>query len=366
MIPMTDIAAGHANLRPELEAAVAGVLATGQFIGGPEVQAFEQEVAAYLGVAHSISCASGTDALQLALMAVGVGPGDEVVTTPFTFFASIEAIVQVGARPVFVDIDPATFNLDIHQLEGALSERTRALLPVHIFGQPVPMDELMAFARRHDLRVVEDCAQAFGARWGGRFTGTFGDVGAFSFFPTKNLGGCGDGGMMTTGSAEIAERLRLLCNHGSPARNLHQQVGFNSRLDAIQAAILRIKLGHVDAGNRARRQVADWYNSGLRDTASIETPVTARGGDHVYHQYTILVPQEHREAIQRSLGDAGIASAVHYATPAYRQPALAGDYRSVSLPVAEQVTRRCLSLPMYPELEQRQVDAIVGVIRRCL
>ncbi|MFW5824950.1 MAG: DegT/DnrJ/EryC1/StrS family aminotransferase [Marinobacter sp.] len=366
MIPMVDLAAGHAAHQEAIEKAVSGVIRSGHFIGGPEVRAFEQEVAAFLGVPHAISCASGTDALHLGLLALGIGPGDEVITTPFTFFATIEAIVYVGARPVFVDIDPATLNLDVGQLADAVTERTRAVLPVHIFGQPVAMEELMVFADRHGLTVVEDCAQSFGARRGGRYTGSFGDVGAFSFFPTKNLGACGDGGLMVTGSAEVADRLRLLCNHGSPERNRHQRIGYNSRLDAIQAAILRIKLRHVEAANEARRQVARWYKAGLQGIAGIDLPQTPDGGDHVYHQYTVLVPEQTRQALAEKLSQAGISTAVHYATPAYRQPALAPDYQGLCLPVTESVTRRCLSLPIYPELRPEQVETIVGTILRSL
>ncbi|WP_404362589.1 DegT/DnrJ/EryC1/StrS family aminotransferase [Marinobacter sp.] len=366
MIPMVDIAAGHESLQADIENAVSDVVRSGSFIGGPNVRAFEKEVADFLGVNHAISCASGTDALHLALLAAGVGPADEVITTPFTFFATIEAIRYVGARPVFVDIDPRTFNLDVKRVEAAITPATRAILPVHIFGQPVTMEPLTRLARTHDLQLIEDCAQSFGARRGPGFTGTLGNAGCFSFFPTKNLGACGDGGMITTNSAAMAEKLQPLCNHGSSKRNHHSQIGYNSRLDEMQAAILRIKLRRVNEANAARARVAEWYRAGLSGLPGVETPFVDPQGDHVYHQFTLLVPEALRENLIKSLAQAGVSTAIHYALPAYRQPALGMGYQDVYLPVVESVTRRCLSLPMYPELEQNKVDTIVEAVRRSL
>ncbi|MBS3803257.1 MAG: DegT/DnrJ/EryC1/StrS family aminotransferase [Oleiphilaceae bacterium] len=363
MIPMVDIAAGHTALQEDIANALKDIVATGQFVGGPHVQGFEKEAATFLGAPYAISCASGTDALHMALRALDIGPGDEVITTPFTYFATVEAIFYVGAKPVFVDIDPHTFNIDVSQLEEAVTPATRAIVPVHIFGQPAAMDQLMPLAKKHHLHVVEDCAQSFGARHGADFTGTFGDVGCFSFFPTKNLGACGDGGLMTTHSPELADKLRLLCSHGSNERNHHKIIGYNSRLDSMQAAILRIKLNHVHECNRARRQVADWYREGLGDVSGIEAPTVNAGGDHVYHQFTILVPEQVRETIRHHLSEQGIASAIHYALPAYRQQALPEEYHSHKLPVAESVTARCLSLPIYPEMSREQVDRVVQAVR---
>jgi dTDP-4-amino-4,6-dideoxygalactose transaminase len=363
---MVDIAAGHAHLQADIERAVKDIIRTGQFIGGPHVHEFEAEAAAFLGAPHAISCASGTDALHLALRALDIGPGDEVITTPFTYFATVEAICYVGAKPVFVDIDPHTFNMDVSQLEEAITSLTRAVVPVHIFGQPAAMDRLMPLAKKHELHVVEDCAQSFGAKRGPNYTGTFGDVGAFSFFPTKNLGACGDGGMMTTHSAELADKLRLLCSHGSSERNHHRMIGYNSRLDSVQAAILRLKLDRVHECNQARSQVAAWYRESLDDVTGIEAPARDPAGDHVYHQFTVLVPDQSREAIRQHLGEQGVASAIHYALPAYRQPALPEAYHHQKLPVAESVTARCLSLPIYPEMTREQVDTVVQALRQSL
>lgn len=362
-IPMVDLAGQYRDLSPQLEPALLQALSAAQFILGPNVQAFEKEAARYLGVRHAITCANGTDALHLALLAAGIGPGDEVITSPFTFIATAEAVAYVGAKSVFVDIDPRTFNLDVQQVAQAITPKTKALLPVHLFGQPAPMAPLMALAQAHQLRLIEDCAQSFGAHTQGQQTGAMGDVGAFSFFPSKNLGCYGDGGMVTTQSDELAERLRMLRNHGSKVRYYHDIVGYNSRLDELQAVVLRAKLPHIDRYNQERRRVAHRYSARLAGLP-LQTPHEDGLGLHVYHQYTLLC--ERREAVQKALADAQIASAIYYPVPLHQQKVFAHDCAGLSLPVAESVAARCLSLPIYPELSNEAIDEVCGVIARAL
>jgi len=363
-IPMVDVTAQYARLKEELDQAIAAVLSSGRFILGPQVQAFEQEAADYLGVNHAIAVASGTDALHLALIAAGVGPGDEVITTPFTFIATAEAIRYVGARPVFVDIDPHTFNIDPAGIEPAITSATKALLPVHLFGQPAELEAMTALCERHQLIMIEDCAQSFGAERQGRRTGGWGDLGCFSFFPSKNLGAFGDGGLITTNSPQWAERLRALRNHGSRRYAHHDEIGFNSRLDELQAAILRVKLRSVDDFNAGRRRVAESYKRLLQDLP-LTLPHENSGGGHVYHQYTVLFGP-HRNAVQTALQQAGIASAIYYPLPLHRQKVFAEDYAQVSLPVAESVARQCLSLPIYPELSDADIARVTDVLRTTL
>ncbi|WP_067561728.1 DegT/DnrJ/EryC1/StrS family aminotransferase [Halofilum ochraceum] len=359
-IPMVDLKAQYATLRGELEPAMAQAMAATQYILGPNVQAFEREAAEYLGVRHALGCASGTDALHLALAGLGIGPGDEVITTPFTFIATAEAIRYVDATPVFVDVDPQTFNLDPVAVERAITERTRAIMPVHLFGQPADMDTLNRMACDRGLLVVEDCAQSFGATIDGRQTGSLGAAGAFSFFPSKNLGGFGDGGLVTTHDDAVAEQIRSLRNHGQTARYHHPQIGYNSRLDELQAVVLRHKLPHIDQYNAERRRVADRYDAGLADL-TVETPFRRDGARHVFHQYTVLT--DHRDTIMQALKDASIASAIYYPVPLHRQPAFADAAVPASLPIAESLAERCCSLPVYPELTDAMVDRICGVIR---
>ncbi|MEE4376654.1 MAG: DegT/DnrJ/EryC1/StrS family aminotransferase [Candidatus Competibacteraceae bacterium] len=363
-IPMVDVTAQYARLKEELDQAIADVLSSGRFILGPQVHAFEQETADYLGVKHAVAVASGTDALHLALVAAGLGPGDEVITTPFTFIATAEAIRYVGARPVFVDIDPRTFNIDPAGIEAALTPVTKALLPVHLFGQPAQLETLTALCEQHQLTMIEDCAQSFGAERQGRKTGGWGDLGCFSFFPSKNLGAFGDGGLITTNSPQQAERLRALRNHGSRQYAHHDELGFNSRLDELQAAILRVKLKLIDDFNAGRRRVAESYEHLLQNlplTLPYETPA----GEHVYHQYTVLFGP-HRDAVQAALQQAGIASAIYYPLPLHRQKVFAEDYAQVSLPVAESVARQCLSLPIYPELSDADIARVTDMVRTAL
>lgn len=355
-VAMVDLAAQHAPLRKQIEAAFRRVMASGQFVLGENVRCFEEEVAAHLGVDHAVACASGTDALRLALMALGIGPGDEVVTTPYTFFGAVEAILHVGAVPVFVDVDPATFDMDPRLVEQALTSSTRALLPVHLFGQPAAMEALREVATRRGLSVVEDCAQAFGATRGGAPVGTLGDVGCFSFYPTKNLGTYGDGGLVVSHSADMARRLRALRNHGLDECGSHRFPGLNSRLDELQAAVLRIKLPHVGGYNDARRRAAAHYSARLGGVPGIKIPAEDAAGVHVYHQYTVQVPN--RDAVRAALHGRGIATAVHYRRPLHREPALASRHRAPALPVAEALSGHCLSLPIYPELDHDRIDYV--------
>jgi len=363
-IPMVDVQSQYAQLRTEIEPLVCEVLASGRYILGPHMHAFEREFAEYLHVKEAISCASGTDALHLALLAAGVGPGDEVVTSPFTFAATAEAICYVGAQPVFADIESDSWNLDPDAVRATISVRTKALLPVHIFGQAANMDALSEIAREHDLVVLEDCAQSVGARWKGRVTGGLGTVAAFSFFPSKNLGAAGDAGMITTNSVTLAERLRMLRNHGSRERYYHEILGFNSRLDEIQAAVLRIKLRHLDRFTDGRRRVADCYRRHLDDIPDLTLPSEVEGASHVYHQFTVLVPR--REQVMQRLAAADIAHAIYYPAPLHQQAPFRDPKRLSDCPVSDHVARHCLSLPMYPELSAAQVQRVAEVLRQAV
>lgn len=362
-IPMVDLRGQYLSLKDEIDAALLDALAATQFILGPNVQAFEQEAAAYLGVEHAVGVASGTDALHLALEAAGVGAGDEVITTPFTFIATAEAISYVGAIPVFVDIDPYTFNIDLNQVEQAINDKTRAVIPVHLFGQPVDMNALKTLCDRKGLIIVEDCAQSFGAHIDNKMTGSFGAFGAFSFFPSKNLGCFGDGGLITTDSEQGANEIRVLRNHGSRQRYHHNVIGHNSRLDELQAIILRIKLKHIDAYNQHRRRVAHRYSDALADTA-IQTAYEDGIGWHIYHQYTLL--HEDRDRIMQALHDNNIACAVYYPIPLHKQEVYQAAYHNVQLPVTEAIAAKCFSLPVYPELEDEKIDIITDVIKGVL
>lgn len=361
-IPMADVGLQYAPLRGEIQQAVAQVLDSGQYILGSNVQAFEREAAAFLGAAAAVAVANGTDALYLSLLAAGVGPGDEVITTPFSFIATANAIRYTGARPVFVDIDPVTYNIGARAVAEAITPATRAVLPVHLYGQPAEVEAIAALCARHDLALIEDCAQSFGARRAGRMTGTFGLAGCFSFYPSKNLGGAGDGGLIVTASEEIAARLRRLRNHGSERAGFHDEAGFNSRLDEIQAAVLRIKLRHLAAYNEARREAARAYGRRLAGVP-VTIPWEDPRGEHVYHQYTVLC--DDRDAVQAALARAGIASAVHYRLPLHRQRALA-EHAGASLPVAEGVVSRCLCLPIYPGITPAQIARVAAAIRSAL
>ena len=359
-IPMVDLKGQYESLKTEIDSAILQALGETRFILGPNVQAFDTEAAEYLGVKHAISCANGTDALHLALLAAGVGPGDEVITTAFTFIATAEAIRYVGATPVFVDIDPVSLNLDTALIRDAISDKTRAILPVHLFGQPADMDAIQELAREFDLLVVEDCAQSFGARYQGTMTGNIGDVAAFSFFPSKNLGCYGDGGMVTTNDDDIAARVKQYRNHGSSQQYHHDVIGYNSRLDELQAVILRIKLKHIDSYNRNRRKVAESYNQ-LLAGSRFETPSLPEDRDHVFHQYTLLC--DGRDAVREALLAEQIACAIYYPVPLHQQKAFA-DTEQSELPVTESTAQRCLSLPVFPEMTQEQIETVCEALLR--
>lgn len=362
MIPMVDLKTQYHTLKAEIDRAVLDAIESCQFILGPNVTSFEQEAASYLGAKHAISCASGTDALQLAILAAGIKPGDEVITTPFTFIATAEAICYAGATPVFVDIDPKTFNIDPALLEAAITSRTKAIIPVHLFGQPADMVSIKAICDKHQLLLIEDCAQSFGAATGGAMTGTLGQFGCFSFFPSKNLGCYGDGGLITCATDAQAEELKVLRNHGSRVRYHHSVIGYNSRLDDIQAAILRVKLKKIDEFNSGRRRVAHLYSELLGDIVTV--PYEDGKGVHVYHQYTVLTDK--RDIIMAKLSEKQISSAVYYPIPLHKQDVFSEAYATVSLPVAEDVASRCMSLPVYPEMPEESVRLVAQTIREAL
>lgn len=367
-IPAFSLTRQNDALINELMAAVDRVIRSGHFILGKEVEAFEDELARYVGVQHAIGVANGSDALYLALRAAGIGPGDEVITTPFTFFATAGAVVRCGAKPVFVDVDPRTYNIDPEGIAARLSPRTKAIIPVHLYGLMADMEPILAIARDRGLVVVEDAAQAIGARQGNRVAGACGDLGCFSFFPTKNLGAFGDAGAVTTHSPELAERVRRLRVHGAPRKYYHEDLGINSRLDALQAAILRVKLSHLNAWEERRRAIARRYTEGLsalkavRD-GDLRPPVEPEGYRHVYHQYTVVAAE--RDRLQGFLRERGIQTTVYYPLPLHLQPVFADlGYRQGDLPNAEWLCGHVLSLPMFPELRDDEVDHVVATIAK--
>jgi dTDP-4-amino-4,6-dideoxygalactose transaminase len=360
-IPQFDLTRQYATLEPEIEAAVRQVLRSGRFILGPEGEAFEAECQAALGVAQAIGVASGSDALRYGLLALGVQPGDEVLTPAFSFVASATAILQIGARPVFVDVDPATLNLDTDRVESVLTDRTRAIVAVHLYGLPAPMGSLRSLAADRGLPILEDAAQAFGAVLGGRPVGGLGTAAAFSFYPTKNLGACGDGGLITTDDPDLAARLRRLRNHGDAGKYAHVELGWTARLDEIQAAILRVKLGHLAGWNEARRRLAARYHAGLAG-CPLALPAEPAGSRHIYHQYTVRTPR--RDALAQHLRVAGIGTAVHYPLPVPGQPIFrARGEDPTAFPAASAAAQEVLSLPLFPELGNDEVDAVVAAIR---
>jgi dTDP-4-amino-4,6-dideoxygalactose transaminase len=359
-VAMVDPAAEYRALKAEIDAAVARVLASGRYVLGPEGEALERELAAFAGAGHAVGVNSGTDALHLALVASGIGPGDEVIVPAFTFFASAEAVSYTGARPVFADIEPATFNLDPRSLPGRITGRTRAVIAVHLFGQCAALEEISRLCTGRDLVLIEDCAQSLGADYDGARAGSWGRFGAFSFYPTKNLGAAGDAGLVTARGKEDEEALRMLRHHGSRQAYLHERVGWNSRLDEIQAAVLRVKLRRLEEFNQARRRIARAYRERLHG-AEVVLPAEHGRGTHVYHQFTIR--SERRDAIRESLAKQGVASAVFYPLPLHRQPAYEAENRELSLPVCESAAREVLSLPIHPFLAEQAIDRICAVVR---
>ncbi|MDW3095201.1 MAG: DegT/DnrJ/EryC1/StrS family aminotransferase [Gammaproteobacteria bacterium] len=362
-IPMVDLHQQYQSLKVEIQSAINVTLENTTFIMGPNVHALEDEVSEYLNIKHSVSCSSGTDALHLALRALDIGPGDEVITPSFTFAATAEAIRYVGATPIFVDIDAETLNIDSDCIKNAITDKTRAVIAVHLFGLAADIDKIKAIIKDKNIFLVEDCAQSFGADYKGNKTGTLGDISCFSFFPSKNLGCYGDGGMICTASDKITTKLKLLRNHGSPIRYEHTIIGYNSRLDEIQAAILRIKLKHIDMYNQQRHENATKYTNALTKLG-IVTPNESKDSTHVYHQYTIQDPR--RNKILKVLSDQNIASAIYYPKGLHLQTAFTNGSPSSSLPITEKVSSNCLSLPMYPELSAKQIDRVVGVFKQQL
>ncbi len=361
-VPMLDLKAQYAKIKDEVDAAVAEIFNAQQFRGGPVVEGFEAAMAAYLGADHGIAMASGTDALLIMLRAVGVQPGDEVITTPFTFFATAGAIVNVGAVPVFVDIEPDTFNLDTGLVERAITGKTRAILPVHVFGQCVDMDPILEVGRKHGVVVVEDAAQAVGAKYKGRSACTLGMAGALSFYPTKNLGAAGEGGMIITNDAQLAQTARVLRCHGSVTQYHHDEVGVNSHLHALQAAVLRVKLPYLDGWNARRGEVRTYYDEQLGGLPGVVLPTVADFGDPVWHQYVIRLPR--RDEALTLLQSRGIGCGVFYPKPLHRQKCFAHlDCRHAACPEADRACGEVLALPVYPELTTAQQDEVIAAIR---
>jgi dTDP-4-amino-4,6-dideoxygalactose transaminase len=362
-IPMVDPAAEYRALKGEIDEAVGRVLASGRYVLGPEGEALEREIGAYVGVPHAVGCNSGTDALHLALVAAGIGAGDEVVLPAFTFFATAEAVSYTGATPVFADIDPRTFNLSAEALAQRLSPKTRAVIVVHLFGQCAALDEIAAVCKSRNLVLIEDCAQALGAEYQARRAGSWGDFGCFSFYPTKNLAAAGDAGLITTRNGDYDKLLRMLRHHGSRQTYLHERVGWNSRLDELQAAVLRVKLRRLDEFNAARRRVAQHYREGLKGL-KLELPAEDARGKHVYHQFTVR--SEKRDAVREALAQEGIASSIFYPMPLHRQPAYEAFHRDLALPASETAARTVLSLPINPLLDEPSLQRICARIRESL
>jgi dTDP-4-amino-4,6-dideoxygalactose transaminase len=361
-IPFVDLKHQYHEIKTELQEAIGGVLERGIFVGGEEVERFEEEFAQYCGVRFAVGVGSGTEALYLALLACGVGSGHEVITVPNTFIATTEAITLTGAQPVFVDIDPITYTMDADQIASAITERTKAIIPVHLYGQPADMAPILAIAERHNLLMVEDAAQAHGAVYNGKKVGGFGTAACFSFYPTKNLGAYGEGGAVVTDNEEIAQRVMMLRDHGSKQKYSHETEGINSRLDTLQAAILRIKLRHLDRWNQQRGERAALYDAFLQGSEKVIRPMVREGCAHVYHLYVIRSIE--RDRLREHLGSKGIITGIHYPVPLHLQPAYSylglgeGTY-----PVTERAAREILSLPMYPELRDEDVEQVAQVIK---
>lgn len=363
-IPILNLKVEIEELWDEIAAAIHHVLRSGTFIMGQQVHAFEREAAEYLGVKHAVSVNSGTDALVIGLKAAGVGPGDEVITTAFTFFATAEAISQVNARPVFVDIDPVTLNLDPALIEQAITPRTKAILPVHVFGLAAEMKSIMEISEKYGLKVIEDTAQAFGGGYRGAKLGTLGDIGCYSFFPSKNLGAYGDGGLIATNNDGIAEVAQMLRVHGSRQKYYNELIGYNSRLDELQAAILRVKLPHLDHWNELRRQVAAKYDELLKELEDVTIPAKAPYSEHVYHQYTIRIGSNKRNDVHTKLKELGIGTMIYYPTPVHRLPVYA--HLGFQLPYTEQAAREVLSIPIWPKLEHHTQKIIAESLQKAI
>jgi dTDP-4-amino-4,6-dideoxygalactose transaminase len=361
-IPLTDLKAQYLSIKEEIDEAIRQTIENTQFILGPEVKALEHDVADYIGVKYAVGVASGTDALLISLLACGIGPGDEVITTPFTFIATAETISRCGAKPVFVDIDPNTYNIDTQKIESSINEKTKAILPVHLYGQAANMDDILRLAREYNLKVIEDCAQAFGAGYNDNKVGSLGDTGCFSFFPAKILGAYGDGGVIATNDAKIAERAAILRNHGGRDKYFNIVHGFNSRLDSLQAALLRVKLKYLDQWISKRQQKAEFYIEHLGALKDIQVPKIAGSCYHVFNYFTISAAN--RDGLQKHLESKGIATAIYYPIPLHLQEVYRSlEYKAGDFPASERAAKDVLSLPMYPELEDKNIEFIVGQIR---
>lgn len=363
-IPILDLQPEIAEIWDELMPALEATIKGTQFIMGPNVKAFEQETAAYFGVKHAIGLNSGTDALILGVHALGIKPGDEVITTPFTFFATGESISHFHATPIMVDIDPNTFNLDVDQVAAAITPKTKAILPVHLFGHSADMEPILKLAAKHNLIVLEDVAQAFGAEYQGQKTGALAHGGAFSFFPSKNLGGFGDGGLFITNDDAVADTVKMLRVHGAKKKYYNEVVGVNSRLDEIQATVLRIKLRQIDKWNDGRRAAAERYNELLSEVAEVATPYEAGYTRHVYHQYTIKVSGGRRDEVQQKLADRNIGTFVYYPVPMHKLPVY--QHMNLTLPIAEQCASEVLSLPIWPSIDESTQRRVVNAIKDAL
>jgi dTDP-4-amino-4,6-dideoxygalactose transaminase len=365
-VPALDLKAQYQSIRQEIDQALKGVIESQYFILGPEVAALEAEIARYCGAAHAIGCASGSDALLLPLLALGIGPGDEVITTPYSFFATAGAVWRTGARPVFVDIEPDTFNIDPTRLEAAITSSTKAIIPVHLYGQTADMDPILSVAHAHNLPVLEDAAQAIGAEYHGRRAGTIATVAAFSFYPSKNLGAFGDGGMVTTNDADLASRIARLRVHGMEPKYVHHEVGFNSRLDALQAAVLRVKLRHLDRWTEGRRHVASRYrflfeSYGLSDT--VQLPVERPDHFHAYNQFVVRVPSAARDPLRAYLTELRIGTEIYYPIPLHLQDCFAAlGHKPGDFPRSESAAQQTIALPIYPELSEEAQHVVVGAI----
>lgn len=370
-VPALDLKAQYATIRDEVDRVLREVVESQYFILGPEVAGLEAEVAAYCGARHAIGCASGSDALLLPLLAMGVGPGDEVITSPYTFFATGGAIWRAGARPVFVDIDPLTYNIDPARVAEAVNERTKVIIPVHLYGQTAEMDAIKGIAEDHGLAIVEDSAQAIGASYQGKRTGALGHTAAFSFYPSKNLGGFGDGGMITTDDPGLARKMGRLRVHGMEPKYHHHEVGFNSRLDSIQAAVLRVKLRHLDAWTEGRREVAARYQSLFQESGLVDgevvLPVESAGNYHVYNQFVIRVPSEARDALRGHLAAQRVGTEIYYPIPLHLQVCFASlGYKPGDFPQSEAAASQTIALPMYPELTESAQGYVVDTIAEFL
>lgn len=364
-IPFVDLKAQYALLKPQVNVAIQEVLDRATFILGQEVTAFEQAFAVYIGVKHAIGVCSGTDALEMALRACGIGPGDEVITVPNTYIATCEAISQVGATIRWVEVDERTYNLNPANIEATVTPMTKALLPVHLYGQPADMEPIMQIARKHGLKVIEDCAQAHGAKYRGRKAGTFGDVACFSFYPGKNLGAYGDGGAVLTNDNEIADKVRLLRNHGQREKYVHLIEGYCHRLDNLQAAVLGVKMPHLDVWNAGRRRAAKFYDELLADVSGVVTPFVLPDVEHVYHLYVVQVSE--RDKVQARLKADGIETGIHYPIPLHEQPAYRHlGHKPQDFPITHALGSNILSLPIFPEITEPQIEYVVERLKAAL